>query len=80
VSYPGTARNHLNWAVERALVYFDLGDQSNAIASFASDCNKHDGTRWIVGHPMTLPMLMVGFDEGREAFKKTMAGFAVSDD
>lgn len=78
MSYPGTARDHLNWAVKRALTYFDMGDIPNAIASFTSDLNKHDGTRWIIEHPLYLPMMMMDSERGRAAFEKSMTGWAVA--
>ena len=70
-------REHLNWCVQRALEYYDVGDQTNAIASFMSDIRKHEGTAWIFGHDLTFPMLMMEVGRGRDAFKRAMTGFSV---
>lgn len=72
-----TARQHLDWATERALECFDADDKMNTIASFLSDVGKHQGTAWIQIHPLTMPMLMTEYDNGRDAFKKYMLGFNV---
>lgn len=79
MSYPSTAREHLDWAVERALEYFDAGDKVSAITSFLSDCNKHRGTAWIVTHELGLPLLRVEVERGRDAFEKAMSGYGVAD-
>jgi hypothetical protein len=42
-----TAREHLDWCVERAMEYANRGEMVTAWASFASDCTKHEGTRHI---------------------------------
>lgn len=72
-----TAREHLDWATERAMQYFDAGDKTNAFASFLSDVGKHDGTAWIQTHPMTFAVLEDGHSRGRDAFKAAMNGFSV---
>ena len=71
-----TARDNLNWAVDRALEFYDQGNTPAAIASFLSDVQKHVGTAWIATHPMTF-MILNGAN-GREEFEKAMSGFAVS--
>jgi Tfp pilus assembly protein PilF len=72
-----TPREHLNWAIERALEYFDQGDRQNALASFLSDVRKHPGTEWIFYHPMCGPMMLAEVERGREAFRKAMDGWSV---
>lgn len=42
---------HLAWCKKRALEYVDRGDLGQALASMASDLNKHDELR---KHPGTL--------------------------
>ena len=36
-----TREEHLEWCKERARVYIEAGDLSNAVASMASDMRKH---------------------------------------
>ncbi len=71
-------REYLNWAVDRALYYFDQGERRNAIMSFYSDMNKASDMRWICDAPMTMELLEIGYDNGREAFSQAMRGFNVS--
>jgi hypothetical protein len=40
-----TRAEHLQWCKDRALEYVDTGDINNALASMASDLNKHDETK-----------------------------------
>ena len=72
-----TAREHLEWAAQRALEYFDLGQKTNATTSFLSDVGKHEGTAWISGEPMHMLLLDAEYDRGRVAFERFMLGFAV---
>jgi hypothetical protein len=39
-----TREEHLCWCKQRALVYVDRGDLTNALASMASDVRKHPET------------------------------------
>jgi hypothetical protein len=71
----GTAAEHMNFAVGRALEYFDAGDHTNAIASFVSDMDKHPATEHIAYHPFTLIILRDGLSS-RQEFEKAMRGFA----
>lgn len=71
-----TAEEHLRWCTERALAYFDARDKPSAIASFLSDVSKHDGTRHIQG-PLAMMMLPMEYERGRDAFERSMMGFAV---
>lgn len=48
-----TRAEHLDWAKGRALAY--LPDTPNAMASFVSDLNKHEGTR---SHPVGELLIM----------------------
>lgn len=52
MSYPGTAKEHLAWCIERAMEYAGAGDMANAWASFGSDVSKHDGTAYIARHEL----------------------------
>jgi hypothetical protein len=62
----GTAKEHMDWAVGRALEYYNRGDHTHAIASFISDMNKHDATAHIAQNPMTLMILQGGAREPAE--------------
>jgi len=48
-----TAKEHLDWCVERAMAYANRGDMTNAWASFVSDVKKHPGTEHIGTHELT---------------------------
>lgn len=74
-----SAREHLNWAIERALEHYDIGDKDNAIVSFVSDVGKHQDTAWIQHHALTGVILWEGCVKGRDAFWKAMSGFNVGD-
>ena len=43
-----TRQEHLEWCKQRALVYCDIDDLTQAFASFTSDMEKHDET---ANHP-----------------------------
>lgn len=64
---------HLHWCKTRAFEYLDRGDIPNAIASFASDMQKHDETKDHVALEM-LPMMVVMGDGERE-IRRFIEGF-----
>jgi hypothetical protein len=74
-----TARDHLDWATNRALNRYDAGDKKNAFAGFLSDVTKHADTAWIASHSSTLMLLELGWNGGRSEFKRMLEGFAASD-
>ena len=74
-----TERDHLGWATQRALDYYDAGNKQDAFESFLSDVTKHAGTAWIASHPSTLMLLELGWNGGRHEFRQMMEGFAASD-
>lgn len=69
-----TAREHLNWAVDRALAEYDAGKRAAAMASFLSDVGTHPDTAWIASHELTF---LIEIERGREAFKRVMTDFSV---
>jgi hypothetical protein len=71
----GTAKEHMDWSVDRALKCYDSGDHMIAISSFVSDTGKHDGTVHIASHPLTFAILMDGL-KSRRQFEDAMRGFA----
>jgi len=73
------AAEHLAWAQERAMEYIELGDVSQAMASFLSDLTKHPGTDKLFTSPVQvlyMHVLMTG--DPREA-RRFVAGFRVMD-
>ncbi len=74
-----SGKEHLEWAAERALEYFDSGDQQNAMASFISDVGKHPGTAWIQGEHLLLMLMPLEMSSGRESLRRYLLGFAVSE-
>lgn len=74
-----TAAEHLDWAIDRALEYYDMGDMNGALVSFLSDVGKHDGTAHIQSNPATMMILQFNLDRGRLEFKEAMRGFAIVD-
>ena len=52
------AREHFDWAVQRATEYLDLNDAPNAMVSLVSDLGKHPGTATILHED--LQFLMFG--------------------
>lgn len=74
-----TAKEHLDWCVERAMVYARMGNWPDAWASFGSDVRKHPGTEDIGSHALLgMAMLSGLYDEPRR-FEDFISGFAVSD-
>jgi hypothetical protein len=64
-----TAREHLDWCVERAMEHANRGEMVTAWASFASDCTKHEGTAHIPVHDLF----------GMEMYRQVQAGAGVKD-
>lgn len=52
-----TRDEHLQWAKDRALAYVDKGELENALASIASDLNKHEETH---NHATDMLIALVG--------------------
>ena len=76
---PTSAKEHLDWCVERAMEYAEMGDMPQAWASFGSDCMKHDGTKHIPGHLLYgMEMLrQVQAGAGAREFKDFVSGWNV---
>lgn len=73
-----TAREHLDWCVERAMAYADRGDWPNAWASFASDIGKHPGTEHIQTHQLLIMAMMSGLYNESRRFRDFVTGWNVS--
>lgn len=72
-----SAREHLDWCIERAMVYADMGDMPNAWASFGSDCLNHEGTAHIPGHELYGMAMLSGVYDQPAAFREFLSGWAV---
>ncbi|MCL2451434.1 hypothetical protein FWD20_00940 [Candidatus Saccharibacteria bacterium] len=70
-----TPREHLNWAIKRALELYDAGQKENAVKSFMSDMTKHPGTAFIAAKPFSLMLVQTGCNTSRQEFQNMMAGF-----
>ena len=73
-----TAREHLDWCVERAMVYADAGEWPNAWASFASDVDKHKGTEHIRYHAFLGMAMVSGLYDDPHRFRDFISGWSVS--
>ena len=76
--FHGTAQEHLDWCVYRAMEYADAGDMAGAWASFASDVTKHDGTAHIARHEFFALTMLGGFENTPAKLRKFFSGWAVS--
>jgi len=72
-----TAKQHLDWCVERAMVYANDGDWPNAWASFMSDVDKHPGTEHIRYHELAAMAMMSGSFNQPKVFEDFISGWAV---
>jgi hypothetical protein len=70
-----TGAEHLQWCKDRALVYADRGDITNAIASMCSDLRKHPETANHAGTQLMVMLVATGkFDRPGE-LRKFIEGF-----
>jgi hypothetical protein len=70
-----TRAEHLAWCKERALVYADQGDVSQAMASMGSDLNKHPETENHSGMPLMMMLAMNGHLDTPGELRKFIEGF-----
>ena len=66
---------HLKWAKDRALEYADRGDGANALASLASDLNKHPETENHAGMMLMAMQVAAGLLDRPGALRKFIEGF-----
>ena len=61
-----TRAEHLQWAKDRALEYYNAGDLSSAVASMASDLGKHAETEHAgqTMAPLAMMFLVSGDSDG----------------
>jgi hypothetical protein len=67
--------DHLQWCKDRALVYADQGDVSEAVASMSSDLNKHPDTANHGAVTLMMMMAMSGQFERPGELRKFIEGF-----
>lgn len=70
-----TRDEHLAWAKQRALEYADQGDAQQAMASIASDLNKHPETENHSGIELGMMLLMTGNLSGPQEVREFIEGF-----
>ncbi len=69
-----TRQEHLEWCKERALVYVDNGDLSQAVASMISDLSKHDETRLTPDSPLKQLALIAAMSGNQEEIRRFIVG------
>lgn len=70
-----TRAEHLAWCKQRALVYADLGDVSQAMASLGSDLNKHPETRNHAAMELMMMLAVNGHLDAPGELRKFIEGF-----
>lgn len=71
----GTRAEHLQWCKDRALMYADQGDVSQAMASMGSDLNKHPETKNHEGMKLMMMLAMNGHLSTPAEIRKFIEGF-----
>lgn len=73
-----TPKQHLDWAADQALVYYDKGENSKCMMLFLQLLSWHPRTLRIAMHPLTGMMLWDGFTSGsRGRMEYMLKGFTV---
>jgi hypothetical protein len=75
VSMYGTRSEHLAWCKERALEYVDAGDLQGAMASMASDTNKHAETKGHAGNELGMLLMLGGHLKTADKVRKHIEGY-----
>lgn len=70
-----TREEHLQWCKDRALEYVEMGDLSQALASMASDTNKHPKTAGHEGNALGMMLMASGHLTTREEMRKHIEGY-----
>ena len=70
-----TREQHLKWAKERAIEYAKMGDNSGALASMTSDCNKHPELQGHEGNKLGMLLMMGGHIKTAEDMVKHIEGY-----
>lgn len=76
--FRGTAQEHLDWCVYRAMEYADAGDMPQAWASLLSDVGKHEGTAHIGTDSFSAMAMVSGLYNDPVSFRKWATGWNVS--
>lgn len=70
-----TRDEHMAWAKQRAMEYFDEGDLINAVCSMLSDLKKHPELEDHMGATMGSSILFAGFLRTPREVRKWIEGF-----
>ena len=70
-----TRAEHLAWCKQRALVYVDRGRPDEAMASMASDLNKHPETAGHVGVELGVMQMFAGGLKTPDEMRRFIDGF-----
>jgi hypothetical protein len=69
-----SAREHLDWSSDQALRFYE-DDSRKAVLVFLILVDTDTRTRWIVSHPGTEMLMMIGMSS-RYEMERMMKGFA----
>lgn len=70
-----TRQEHLDWCKQRALEYCNEGDLTNALASMASDLNKHPDTQNHIGIMLGMQLSITGNLSTKQQMEDFINGF-----
>jgi hypothetical protein len=71
----GSRAEHVAWCKERALEYVERGELPEAMASMASDLNKHPETPGHMGCELGMMLMVNGHLKTKEEMRKWIEGF-----
>lgn len=72
---PASIEEYLDRIAREAADYFDRGDRGAAISCVLSLLQSHPDTQSIGRTSSTLPLLLAGWEGGRDRFIETITGF-----
>lgn len=72
-----TRQEHLDWCKKRALEYVDVGDVSQAFASFVSDVRKHPETERVLEtiSQLGVPLMSMGLLSTPQQMREHIEGY-----
>lgn len=70
-----TRQEHLQWCKDRAMQYVNAGDFSQAVASMASDLDKHPETAGVASFAGQLGLMELMLGTTREKMVHFIEGF-----
>jgi hypothetical protein len=72
-----TAKEHLDWCVERAMKHANRGDIARAWATFRSDVQEHEGTAHIQRHEFFAMAMLSGLFDTPAEFRRFISRWEV---